>query len=331
VLLCQNLSAIRVIRSRLGSCSRPQSQHSQLVGLPTYPHHRFQWQELSSTQCRLQPSIRLPSSHVSSTTSQRQLQINFWRHCLMAADQRLAEWSRNWDKRWTPDMRHIGRNQELSLSDHNLSWTLSSSSLLKEVAKTAQFGPSRRRKESRIAYIAVLSGLLLCNSYVYTQNAHSRNDLKHRTAAFAARRRSVFCMPLAIRVDSLGDAWLAYEIRRPNSWPTAVPTMVNMCDAVSHFRFPSSYYNLVSYAIGPLVVLSVCLSVCDVGVLWPNGWIDQDETWYWGRPWPRPHCLRWGSSSPSRNGHSPQFSAHVCCGQIFGLFKMPLGTKATLC
>ena len=29
------------------------------------------------------------------------------------------------------------------------------------------------------------------------------------------------------------------------------------------------------HAIGPL---SVCLCVCDVGVSWPNGWIDQDET-----------------------------------------------------
>jgi len=35
------------------------------------------------------------------------------------------------------------------------------------------------------------------------------------------------------------------------------------------------------YAIGPLCVLHV-LSVCpvgDVGVLRPNGWMDQDETW----------------------------------------------------
>jgi len=30
------------------------------------------------------------------------------------------------------------------------------------------------------------------------------------------------------------------------------------------------------------VVLSVCpvLSVCNVGVLWPNGWMDQDENWH---------------------------------------------------
>jgi len=29
-----------------------------------------------------------------------------------------------------------------------------------------------------------------------------------------------------------------------------------------------------------------CLSVCNVGVLWPNGWMDQDETWHAGRPRP---------------------------------------------
>jgi len=25
------------------------------------------------------------------------------------------------------------------------------------------------------------------------------------------------------------------------------------------------------------------LSVCNVGVLWPNGWMDQNETWHEGR------------------------------------------------
>jgi len=30
-----------------------------------------------------------------------------------------------------------------------------------------------------------------------------------------------------------------------------------------------------------------CLSVCNVGVLWPNGWMDRDATWYGGRPRPR--------------------------------------------
>jgi len=31
---------------------------------------------------------------------------------------------------------------------------------------------------------------------------------------------------------------------------------------------------------------SVC-PVCNVGALWPNGWMDQDETWRGGRPRPR--------------------------------------------
>jgi len=26
--------------------------------------------------------------------------------------------------------------------------------------------------------------------------------------------------------------------------------------------------------------LSVCLVSCNFGVLWPNGWMDQDATWY---------------------------------------------------
>jgi len=54
-----------------------------------------------------------------------------------------------------------------------------------------------------------------------------------------------------------------------------------------------------------------CLSVCDSGVLGTNGWMDQDEsTWHGGRPWPQPHCVKWGPS--------PQFLANVCCGQTAG-------------
>jgi len=59
-------------------------------------------------------------------------------------------------------------------------------------------------------------------------------------------------------------------------------------------------------------------------LLWPNGWMDQDATWYGGGPRPRPYCVRWGPSSTPK-GHSPQFSAHVCCGQTAGWIKMPLG------
>jgi len=35
-----------------------------------------------------------------------------------------------------------------------------------------------------------------------------------------------------------------------------------------------------------------CLSVCNIGVLWPNGWMDQDETWHGGRSRHWPQCVR---------------------------------------
>ena len=50
--------------------------------------------------------------------------------------------------------------------------------------------------------------------------------------------------------------------------------------------------------------------------LWPNGLVDQDGTWHGGGPWSRPHCARWGPSSPSPKGHTPQFSSHIRCGQM---------------
>ena len=54
-----------------------------------------------------------------------------------------------------------------------------------------------------------------------------------------------------------------------------------------------------------LSCLSVCLSVCNVRALWPNGCMDQDETWHAGRPRPWPHCVRWGPSFPSLKRAQP--------------------------
>ena len=41
-------------------------------------------------------------------------------------------------------------------------------------------------------------------------------------------------------------------------------------------------------------------------LLWPNGWMDEDATWYGSRPRPRPHCIRRGDGCPSspRKRHS---------------------------
>ena len=50
-------------------------------------------------------------------------------------------------------------------------------------------------------------------------------------------------------------------------------------------------------------------------LLWPNGWMDEDATWYGSRPRPRPHCVRRGPSFPATGAQQhPLFSAHVCCG-----------------
>ena len=76
-------------------------------------------------------------------------------------------------------------------------------------------------------------------------------------------------------------------------------------------------------------VLSVC-PVCAFAVLWPNGSMDQDESWHRGRPRHRPHCVRWRPSSPIQNGQIPQFSAHVRCDQTAGWIKMPLRRQVGL-
>jgi len=64
------------------------------------------------------------------------------------------------------------------------------------------------------------------------------------------------------------------------------------------------------YAIGPLSCLSVLsvMSVCNVGVLWLNGWMYQDKTRYRGRPRPRPYCARWEPSHPPKGAQQlPNF------------------------
>jgi len=43
-------------------------------------------------------------------------------------------------------------------------------------------------------------------------------------------------------------------------------------------------------------------------LLWPNDWKDQDGTWHGGGPRSRPHCCRWGASSPPlppKRGRAP--------------------------
>ena len=42
-------------------------------------------------------------------------------------------------------------------------------------------------------------------------------------------------------------------------------------------------------------------------LLWPNGWMDQDSSWYGGRPRPRPRCVIWRATPFFGGGHTPNF------------------------
>jgi len=54
--------------------------------------------------------------------------------------------------------------------------------------------------------------------------------------------------------------------------------------------------------------------------------LDGSRCQYGGRPRPKRHCVTWGPSSPSpKRGQSPQFLAHIYCGQTGAWINMPLG------
>jgi len=67
-------------------------------------------------------------------------------------------------------------------------------------------------------------------------------------------------------------------------------------------------------------------------LLWPNGCMDQDATWYGGRPRPTRHCVRCGPSYPQKKRHTHPYRilVHVYCGQMAGWMKTPLGTEVDL-
>ena len=50
-------------------------------------------------------------------------------------------------------------------------------------------------------------------------------------------------------------------------------------------------------------------------LLWSNGWMDRDATWYGGKPQTRQHCVRWGPRSPKWTGaEQPPFSKFTDAG-----------------
>jgi len=93
-----------------------------------------------------------------------------------------------------------------------------------------------------------------------------------------------------------------------------------------------SVYRTVPPCYRTVVCLSVCLSLSNVGVLWPNGWMDQNATWIGDRPRPRPHCVRWRPSSPlpPKGTQPPIFGLCLLLPNVRRHIMMPLGTEVGL-
>ena len=118
-------------------------------------------------------------------------------------------------------------------------------------------------------------------------------------------------------------------------WPAEYRHFVTLSDIQGHSHIPSLYKVfgrpfVKRFALCYRTVVLSVLSVCDVGALWPNAWMDQDETWYAGRPRPWTHCVRRGPSSPS-----PIFSPSVVAKWLDGsrchLVWRQASAQATLC
>jgi len=91
---------------------------------------------------------------------------------------------------------------------------------------------------------------------------------------------------------------------------------------------PGIFRATICKTVCPMQLECFVCPVCDVGVLSANGWMDQDETWHGGRPHPGHTVLDRDPAPSPKKGHSPQFLAHVCCGQTAGWINMPLSMEA---
>jgi len=66
-------------------------------------------------------------------------------------------------------------------------------------------------------------------------------------------------------------------------------------------------------------------------LLRPNGYMDQDATWYGDRPRLGRLCIRWGPRSPpQKGGGAPKFSAYLYRGQTTAWIKMVVGMEVGL-
>jgi len=82
------------------------------------------------------------------------------------------------------------------------------------------------------------------------------------------------------RTDSIGRTVLQTVAQKFSRYHSMAVTESGFIGRPFVKRFALCYQNVVCLSIClSCPVLSVC-PVCYAGVLWPNVWMDQDETWY---------------------------------------------------
>jgi len=105
-------------------------------------------------------------------------------------------------------------------------------------------------------------------------------------------------------------------------WVTIHHRVVHQCDLYVMWRLTITLLHVLLSVVWKNFRATVCKTVRPMlsdRCLWPNGRMDQDETWHEGRPWPM-HIVLDADPAPPKRGHScPQFSAHVCGDKTAGL------------
>jgi len=134
--------------------------------------------------------------------------------------------------------------------------------------------------------------------------------------------------------------WMGSQLPFPNFWPMSVVAKRldgSRCHLIGRYRPRPRPHCVIVLDGDPAASSPLPQNVgyysrphFSAHVLWPNGCMDQDATWYGGRPRRWSHCVRWGPSSSPKGAH-PQFSAHVCGGQTAGwIKKLPLDRELGL-
>ena len=144
--------------------------------------------------------------------------------------------------------------------------------------------------------------------------------LDHQVGTFIRRRRSWVCLSvclwvcLSVREDISGTTcaiftkflcMLPLSVTRSSSNMFTIGRIVYRREGVF---FPIENALSAGKGDGSAERGRSMLCTIDVDVLWPNGWTDQDATWYGGRPRPRRHCVRWGPSYPTKTGTAPSLT-----------------------